>query len=363
MNFLLIFIILLKTAHSDMVPVLIYGKKLSNNFPALAGVGNEKFHQIIESEILNEENSIIIALVFPEFNFEDISQCKNRSDQCNYYIDNDLHKLTFIPYVEDPGNVLMRQELEFKTASFHSLPHKIEAGNKKFIINLNENQHPGKLITNLNEMLSNQHIDDKIIVIFTGHKSHEHKISYKKRSIDHLALASKYALIYAEKFIQRQGNSSEKISTISTIITKRDGYSLFVNLFPMNFTLKFIKQGNSWSLSSAFDAESGVRYKIPGYLSALESYSYRCASNLTFTARNSIIKIQNTQILISFLQEHPKFDLNKIVYCDEFVTSGILTGLFVTAILLGALIFGIMVMANIKIYDEFDHHPLVIKAE
>lgn len=120
----------------------------------------------------------------------------------------------------------------------------------------------------------------------------------------------------------------------------------------MNFTLKFIKQGNAWSLTTAH--KNGSFYQTPKHVAAMETYAYRCVSNLTFIHKNSVIKISNSQIIVSFLKEHPKFDLNKIVYCDGFVTPGILSGLFISTILLIILFAGLGSIISIRTNDRMD---------
>lgn len=213
----------------------------------------------------------------------------------------------------------------------------------------------GKLISNTYKTLSERYQD--LILIYTGYKSNSSYYTrnhYIKRSIDHLPLESKHILISAESIFEQIGNSNETTTEIQSIATKVNGSSIYATLYPLNVTLKFIKQGNAWSLSSAI--KDGLRYRIPGYVSTLESYSYRCAANLTFVARNNVIKIYNSQILVSFRHAHPIFDLKKIVYCDGYVTPGILSGLVFSALFFSTILCGLMSIASIRTMDRFDGH-------
>lgn len=304
----------------------------------MTGISSESFRKVIRSEI---DKKVIVAFLAPKFSIEDISQCQGDTN-CLSQVSQEF---TYFSYVENPGMVLM-EEAKTGNSSLETLIDDIHGGQRFLYVNLEEKSDNSRL-SELYNSLSKR--NPNVIFIYTGYQS-RHNLT--KRSIDHSPLESKHILIAAEKISERIGNSSETSTDIHSIATKVIGSSLYATLFPSNFTLKFILQGNVWSLSSAI--KNDTFYKIPNYVSALDSYSYRCASNLTFVTRENVIKIVNSQILVSFKEDHPKFYLRKVVYCDSYVTPGILSGLIFSTIFIGVLLLGLLSIASIRTMDRFD---------
>ncbi|XP_063698927.1 uncharacterized protein LOC134829656 isoform X1 [Culicoides brevitarsis] len=322
-----------KSVFADTVPVFIFGKTLPK-VPALVDIDSSRFLSLIRPEI---NKNLIVVIVSPTLKIEDITKC--RGEDCLYKFSENF---SYLPRVKTPNKAFV----EAVNTTFDDIFEKINQGERFLVVNSIEN--PQKLLPSLYKTISKAHPD--VILIFTGQKSSHH---IEKRSIDHAPLESRYVRIAAQGISERSGQGSESVTDIQSIATKINGSSLFATLFPLNFTLKFILQGNVWSLKSA--SKGDFSYKIPKYVTAIDSYSYRCEENLTFHHGFDVIKIMNSQILVSFIEDHPKFDLKKVFYCDSYTSPGILAGLTVAAILLGVLFLSLMCIADIRTMDRFDN--------
>lgn len=92
---------------------------------------------MLRSEIDSTE-TVIVALMAPTFNIEDVSQCQAMGkDGCLFQVSQEF---SYIPNVENPGMVLV-EELKAGKSSLKTLLSDIDGGKKFVIVNLDENSY------------------------------------------------------------------------------------------------------------------------------------------------------------------------------------------------------------------------------
>jgi len=357
-------------ANTENVPVLLFGKSLPFKVPALQSLQTEEFSNLIRSQI--DQDTVTVIFVEPKLNIEDLTQCKTTNGVTCFKQLSSISDKSYLPNVNDAVTGLydnLDESEKVTVDTSEDIFSTIEAGNRIVFVDLDlamnsdDYMSHDKIIAEIFSKLSEKY--KNIVAIYTGRtsKNDDLTIIRKKRdtnarntgkgAINQQPITCKNFIIAAENIVIMAESGSEEVHTITSCSTEKKDGLITVTILPIGLNLIFKNFASTWALVAGSMAQNPL--KVPIDIYANEGYAYRCGGNITLRETSkSHIKIRNVQLMASFKQDEPKFNLKKIVYCEGFWSAGIVSGLFVVFILLIILLYGISWLMAINTMDKFD---------
>jgi len=177
--------------------------------------------------------------------------------------------------------------------------------------------------------------------------------------------ASEKGMLYSSKPLQLVINSTTFYlgKDVSTTEDTRNSYSRLIVKIPtskrdnINLRFRFDWQAGYWTLSSveygAVDGKSITLTRKSPYVSVPRKFSYHCDGSTTFV--NEENRVELTIYDMQVQPDSVKGKFSDAIDCVCLVTPPILSGLFVTFLLLIVLFLGLGMLDSIKTMDKFDN--------
>lgn len=386
---------------TEFVPVFIWGSKkpsAETATPALKKYSTDDFEDYFRKKLsaFGEEP---VVLVFREENLsvEDFSlqdQAENTVFSHLQTVSTSAPEASFIPSVENPLKALERlgkqgfKRIVVKDADEIQIPRKGGAVVFMKMDDAKEDEDRGDLLSRHDLIMSEVYARMKkergnVIAVYTGHYSswtepENEPVLYRKRRLlaepvaadpTSINMNNSFILIYANS-MPTVNVSGEVIYLLRGPIVTGDTRASFQSLsakFNTNRTttvtnvkLEFFFYNTTsstgyWVLENMTYEDSNANTKITlrpvDSIIAPITFSYHCSSETVFRANNTTITFKN-------FQAQPYLDGN-IVFgdaynCELFFTAPIWSGLFVTSILALIMIWGLVMIMDIRTMDQFD---------
>ncbi|KAL3285819.1 hypothetical protein HHI36_000341, partial [Cryptolaemus montrouzieri] len=345
-----------------------------NYFP-LQIISQDSFEMILTKK--SEEKPIIIVFLEETLSPEDFSL---RSDDGSTVFPTlstfvDLFKVSYLPYAENPVESIQKIPKSFRNidemAVFRNSSLYL---NEVIIFSLNDSRNNETrkdmfsrhdcTIFRLHSLLLQ--LQENILAIYTAR--HE-----MRSSVQHLSYHRSKKLLQAMSKAKPPIISDKNLLIVSskdTTYSTNNGLSFIsVSLSQTNFSINnksitFILEGNNVTVMFSILFDSGY-WKIPevtlnGDKTIFEKvevplkFSYHCTNFILKKKDNKTIlifpgfQIQPFEVGSNEPKFGPAYD------CTGYVTIPILNGLFISAILLIILFYGLISMMNIETMDRFD---------
>lgn len=316
---------------------------------------------------------------------EDLGQCKSEMDSCFKGIREVKDKL-YLPNVEDPVETLkVVAGIDQRVAHFlknGSLNLPLDTLEYFVFVNFEANNsretkssafaHHDWLITKLYNELSSQ--DRQTLFIYTGRRSVDRRRSIRsipdpvqrnktENSTGTVWSRDEFLLHYTDfRFVDDSRNQSITFDKVTSndVSTGTNGIHVSVSMSVTetgdNFGFEMIENNGSWWFANAKwnDEELFLGRDISG----IYNYSFHCSPTIElFTCnRTAVIGWTNLQIQPNFNVTigNPLTRFNDAVDCVYFFTPGIMSGMFVGAILFTILAIAISCILDIHTNNRFD---------
>jgi len=345
--------------------------------PALARISADEFKDIVMQKL--KKKPVVVVFAEESLSVEDFSWQDEAGEGAFPNLENissESDGLTYLPFVHAPLRAF-HHHLPMQGQNWHNVklaPNGLlsDAAMNETLLFLNlddatsSEDRPGllkrhdALISQVYRKLAEQHGD--VLAIYTAHhsswQSGEETLTRRVRRLlatdapeNEEVYSGNRTLLYAPTIIVTIGVDSYTLENGTSV-----GDEELIIRFPENITVIFTFENVSspgyWSLLEVNVTISDVTHVFKDMkVGAPLQFSYHCSQEVVFVENNNKFNISSDFQVQPYLEERR---FGAAYDCVYFFTAAIWSGLFVCTIFSIIMIFGLVMMMDIKTMDMFD---------
>lgn len=349
-------------ALSQNAPVFLWGSSNTPFRPALKTLNSNDFTDII---LPNLKDAMLLVFLEENLQSQDFSQCKLKSGETCFANLKTYTPKTFYADVEDPVQSvksLIEYDIEFvQIKNKKNLPKSLEFKAGKIVIISFEEKLTDRSQTLIEHDSIMAHMyglvkdEGKVFAMYTSEENSQ-VIRRTRRQVapntEHFDTKDEDITFWAN--FEKININAESIKVTAMKIKKADkAYNFTTTLTTtakgdITFDVN-IAHGYWYITEFKYDGEVFV-----GHIESSIGFSYYCG-NIIFKEKTNKVKLLH----ISLLQVQPFYKVNAEKFadpwhCTGFISGGIISGLFVTFMLIIIMSIGITWLLDIRTMDRFD---------